>query len=160
MRMQLTQVYVQKSTRTTLPRWDSKVNGSEFIQLAMPVISGTVGSSPVAGATTAWDAAAAGSGAGLDGMEVAVSAGAGVSAGAWVAGADVGAAAAAADCWLCVADAALSVVYCGAEPAHAVAISAAISAPESARAAAFLWSVLMFIPAPCSLSLIIIPFAI
>ena len=46
--MQLTQVYVQKSTRTTLPRCSSKVIGSELIQLAMPLISGTVFSSPVA----------------------------------------------------------------------------------------------------------------
>ena len=38
--MQFTQVYVQKSTKTTLPRSSSMVNGPLLIQALIPVISG------------------------------------------------------------------------------------------------------------------------
>ena len=42
-RMQLTQVYVQKSMSTTLPRRSSRLNGSVLIQPVMPTSCGAVG---------------------------------------------------------------------------------------------------------------------
>ena len=128
--MQLTQVYVQKSTRTTLPRCSSKVIGSELIQLAMPLISGTVFSLPVAGVTMdAWaDACGSAVATGFEGTGVALSVG-GCVGGTLVAVAacaccGAGAAGTAFVCCVCAAGAS---VVCGADPEQAAKTKAAAS---------------------------------
>ena len=69
--MQLMQVYVQKSMRTTFPRKSAIRSGSELIQPEMPVNSGAVASSDSVSTLLSEDTVG-------DGMAVGIAVGVGV----------------------------------------------------------------------------------